>query len=117
VAERGAGATRHGGSGENCECEGEVVVSVYGRGGDDMTTEDSTTHSIRTHHILLHYTTTQPNTPILSELNPPPRGYQNPPSTAAEVKAIVLLPCDGVLRACGLVEVSIKGDGHAPGQG
>jgi hypothetical protein len=65
-----------------------------------MTAEDSTTHSIRTQDTLPHHNPSHHTTPLVSELNRPARGYQT--------KAIVLLPCDGVLRACGLVQVRVN---------
>jgi hypothetical protein len=65
-----------------------------------MTTEDRTTqHNITQYTIpLSHHTTTHHTIPIPHEIFPP--------STAGQ-KAIVLLPCEGVLRVCGLVEVVV----------
>jgi hypothetical protein len=67
-----------------------------------MTTEDSTTQSNTTHTILLHYNRPQPTTPMVAE--------DFSPTMPGLAKAIVLLPVDGVLRACGLCEVVVKGE-------
>jgi hypothetical protein len=88
--------------GENvgvCGMDGE---SVYGEGGEHSVAEDMTTQSIRTHHTLSPYTTSHHTTPLPHEIFPTttaPMHY---------VKAIVLLPCEGVLRACGLCEVELS---------
>jgi hypothetical protein len=66
-----------------------------------MTTEDRTTQHNITHNTipLSHHTTTHHTIPTPAEIFPP--------STVPAMKAIVLLPCEGVLRACGLVEVVV----------
>jgi hypothetical protein len=78
------------------------MVSEYGEGREHCATEDMTTQSIRTHHILSHY-----NSPYHTIPGPDVHFF---PTTAGYVKckAIVLLPCDGVLRACGLCEVVVS---------
>jgi hypothetical protein len=92
-----------------------------------MTTEDRTTQHNITHNTipLSHHTTTHHTIPIPHEIFDPTKPdeleagkrhellYGNvywrvPPSTAPAMKAIVLLPCDGVLRACGLVQVRVN---------
>jgi hypothetical protein len=94
-----AAAAWHG----TCEIVGvvDMVGEVcMGGGGEDMTAEDSTTHSNTTNDTLPHHNPSHHTTPIPVEIFPP--------STAPAMKAIVLLPCDGVLRACGLVVVRVN---------
>jgi hypothetical protein len=86
-----------------------------------MTTEDRTTQHNITHNTipLSHHTTTHHTIPTPAEIFPPTlpepfykRRYHRPSTEPQLVKAVVLLPCDGVLRACGLVQVVVKGEGH-----
>jgi hypothetical protein len=77
---------------------------MYGRGGEDMTAEDSTKHSNTTNDTLPHHNPFHYITPLRHERFFHPMAGQN----YVECKAIVLLPCDGVLRACGLVQVRVK---------
>jgi hypothetical protein len=89
------------GSGENVGGVDMVGECIEGRGGEDMTAEDSTKHSNTTNDTLPHHNPSHHITPGLAE-----DFSSTMPGLA---RAIVLLPCDGVLRACGLCEVVVKG--------
>jgi hypothetical protein len=78
-------------------------VSEYGEGGEHCATEDMTTQSIRTHHTLSPYTTSHHTTPPSHEIFMSSRR-----GLASSHKAIVLLPCDGILRVCGMCEVVVS---------
>jgi hypothetical protein len=92
-------------------------VSEYGEGGEHCATEDMTTQSIRTHHTLSPYTTSHHTTPMSDEIFMSSRRgplykrrYGRPSTEPVLAKAVVLLPVDGMLLACGLVSVVVKGE-------
>jgi hypothetical protein len=90
-------------SGENVSVCGMDGVSVYGEGGESIAAQHNAPQH-NTPYYLSHHIPSLHTTPDLDKfLSPTMPGY-------VKCKAIVLLPVDGRLIPCGLVDVVVKGD-------
>jgi hypothetical protein len=74
------------------------MVDVYGEGGESIAAQHNTGQD-NTPYYLSHHTISHHTTPMSADFS-----FATRPSH----KAIVLLPCEGVLRACGLCEVVVS---------